>query len=400
MNRFAPAIHCEACGVSVNADLADARYCLDCNLYTCPGCWNSASSRCTSCAIATAVVTPKLTGRSVRLRTARRADYRLRQAAVEVWAFAASTAATSARDAWMDASCLVIKIAVAERVGARALRGLTGASALRAQPLAERIRRHALAAADALRTANTTPVAVAADGSPVARPAVPPAESRSAASPGPFARPLEDLGARKRLYAGAAAVALIIAVGGTFVGSGWPNFADPAAIGEVLGGNPFPTPRSQLTSSVPMPSVVEGQTPEPSSSPDESTATDEPSTTNGPTTPTDAATGSEPPTSGGAPGSFAPGASSAPSPTPPATPLPSGATPAPVPTPMPTPTPIIAIDTDSDGVPDLAVGLGPDNCPLVWNPDQANADGDALGDACDLDDDNDLIPDLIDPTPR
>ena len=32
--------------------------------------------------------------------------------------------------------------------------------------------------------------------------------------------------------------------------------------------------------------------------------------------------------------------------------------------------------------------------------DGPNADGDTLGDACDLDDDNDGIPDLFDPHPR
>jgi hypothetical protein len=46
------------------------------------------------------------------------------------------------------------------------------------------------------------------------------------------------------------------------------------------------------------------------------------------------------------------------------------------------------------------LGLGPDNCQFVYNPRQENADGDALGDACDPDDDNDGIPDLLDPTPR
>jgi hypothetical protein len=56
-------------------------------------------------------------------------------------------------------------------------------------------------------------------------------------------------------------------------------------------------------------------------------------------------------------------------------------------------------DTDNDGVPDDS-----DNCPNVPNgpalldPDDAgipqrNTDGDAQGDACDLDDDNDLLPD-------
>ena len=41
-------------------------------------------------------------------------------------------------------------------------------------------------------------------------------------------------------------------------------------------------------------------------------------------------------------------------------------------------------DNDDDGVPDAE-----DNCPSIANPDQANFDQDAEGDACDADDDND-----------
>jgi hypothetical protein len=41
-------------------------------------------------------------------------------------------------------------------------------------------------------------------------------------------------------------------------------------------------------------------------------------------------------------------------------------------------------DDDNDGVPD-----GSDNCPLIGNPDQLDTDGDHLGNACDPDDDND-----------
>ncbi|MBM3881420.1 MAG: hypothetical protein FJ387_17125 [Verrucomicrobia bacterium] len=37
-----------------------------------------------------------------------------------------------------------------------------------------------------------------------------------------------------------------------------------------------------------------------------------------------------------------------------------------------------AHDSDSDGVPDEA-----DNCPTVFNPDQADIDGEGIGDACD-----------------
>ncbi|MBU1967532.1 putative metal-binding motif-containing protein, partial [Patescibacteria group bacterium] len=51
-------------------------------------------------------------------------------------------------------------------------------------------------------------------------------------------------------------------------------------------------------------------------------------------------------------------------------------------------------DDDDDGVAD-----GVDNCPDVPNADQANADGDAEGNACDSDDDNDGVPDTNDMAP-
>lgn len=60
------------------------------------------------------------------------------------------------------------------------------------------------------------------------------------------------------------------------------------------------------------------------------------------------------------------------------------------------------VDTDSDGVRDRA-----DNCPDVANENQANEDGDALGDACDpcppfddnADTDDDGVGDVCDPNP-
>lgn len=51
---------------------------------------------------------------------------------------------------------------------------------------------------------------------------------------------------------------------------------------------------------------------------------------------------------------------------------------------------VIRKDTDGDTVADYR-----DNCPSVPNTDQANNDGDTQGDACDSDDDNDGIPDLV-----
>ena len=51
-------------------------------------------------------------------------------------------------------------------------------------------------------------------------------------------------------------------------------------------------------------------------------------------------------------------------------------------------------DRDGDGIPDSA-----DNCPDDVNADQANADGDPQGDACDPDDDNDTVLDAADNCP-
>ena len=51
-------------------------------------------------------------------------------------------------------------------------------------------------------------------------------------------------------------------------------------------------------------------------------------------------------------------------------------------------------DTDGDGFLDVS-----DNCPSVSNVDQADFDGDGLGDVCDDDDDNDGVADINDPFP-
>jgi len=64
-------------------------------------------------------------------------------------------------------------------------------------------------------------------------------------------------------------------------------------------------------------------------------------------------------------------------------------------------------DTDEDGVADCvdkdddSDGLSDDedNCPLLFNPDQANNDEDEQGDKCDPDDDNDGIQDEVDNCP-
>lgn len=48
----------------------------------------------------------------------------------------------------------------------------------------------------------------------------------------------------------------------------------------------------------------------------------------------------------------------------------------------------VTADSDNDGIADAQ-----DNCPLLSNPNQLNTDSDSLGNVCDLDDDNDGIPD-------
>jgi hypothetical protein len=51
-------------------------------------------------------------------------------------------------------------------------------------------------------------------------------------------------------------------------------------------------------------------------------------------------------------------------------------------------------DTDGDGISDYL-----DNCPTVFNPDQADRDGDGTGDVCDDDRDGDGVPNLTDNCP-
>lgn len=154
MSEPVPQIHCEACGVTLPADTSRARYCLECDTLVCPACWKVGVERCTACAASSSSTKSKRIGGSVSLRTARRADRRLREAAK--LALAVTGDASDAQDARVDLTYLAIKAAIAERVGANALRRLTGPRAVRAQPLGDRMRRHAVAAHAALRRADAT----------------------------------------------------------------------------------------------------------------------------------------------------------------------------------------------------------------------------------------------------
>ena len=312
---------------------------------------------------------------------------------------------------------LTVKVAVAEEVGLRSLKRLTGAARTRARPLSDRMHRHALAADAAIERAEANLIGIELRSTPdVSTPTPLPLTDRIDAAPPQTTAPSAR---RRRMQRFAPwAAALVIALGLAFVGAGLLGTpgrevaGDPSPREDELAGEPtgerhttVPSPSDRAATSPPV-----SPTNEPSESADgSSNGTDSPDAT-------DSAVGtSSAPGAGGTTGSAATGATgtgtggtatgattgtgtpagtgSAPGPQPAATAPPPSA-----PAPTPTPTPIIAVDTDGDGVPDLAFDVGPDNCQLVWNPGQEDADGDALGDACDPDDDNDGIPDPIDPT--
>src|ERR687896_1029612 len=88
VRQHASQIRCEVCGARVLTDVAEARYCIECDIYTCLACWDAGKKRCRACA------SPHDARRTrgVSLRTARRADRRLREARGEAIAVAASRA--------------------------------------------------------------------------------------------------------------------------------------------------------------------------------------------------------------------------------------------------------------------------------------------------------------------
>ena len=142
-------IHCENCGASTTAGAAGIRYCLECSLYVCVRCWDSARSRCHDC-VRSAAGTSR---RGASIRTARRADRRLREAVWHADTIAAIRVATDDPDAWIEHACLTIKSATAKRAGVRALARLRGQRREQARSLGERLRRNAHNAEAALERA-------------------------------------------------------------------------------------------------------------------------------------------------------------------------------------------------------------------------------------------------------
>lgn len=362
------------------------------------------------------------------MRTARRADRRLREATSEATALAAFAARLDTDASWIDLACLRVKVEVAERVGRRALKRLPGPSAARALPLASRLDRHAAAASVALDEADAAFAGQERRRTPTPVTALVPAATSDAAAPAITALAVRDRRERFRALApwvvAAAVLFLALLVAGPSGAPGPEVGGGPSPRQDVLAGQPpgvDPATETQRSSETEATAAPGNQAAEWSDTGDGTSAGTavggDTGTVDG--TASDDDTGATGDGSSGGSGSGSSGGSGsdpAPEPTPePAAPAqPATPTPSPAPTPVPpappppppsspppaaTPTPIVLLDTDGDGVPDLAVATGPDNCPLVWNPGQENADGDALGDACDPDDDNDGIPDLVDPTP-
>ena len=129
-----PEIHCENCGRSIEARASETRFCLECGLYVCPACWDQSRELCRNCG-----TRPRV---GIRIRTARRADRRLREVAKQATLLALGGTATDEPEAWIEHACLAIKSETANRVGFRAWSRLRGERAERARPLVERIRRH------------------------------------------------------------------------------------------------------------------------------------------------------------------------------------------------------------------------------------------------------------------
>ena len=199
-------IHCENCGASTSANSSGIRYCLDCDLYVCVRCWDSPRDRCQDCVRSTAGTSR----RGASIRTLRRADRRLREAARHANTIALIDAATDDPEARIEHACLTIKSATATRAGVQALARLGGQRADQARSLAERLRRHTHEAEAALERA----AAALRDGGPTAE-AVRQASPVHAHPANPVRRMLS------RSYAAPAAVLVVAVVAAAMFVPAW-----------------------------------------------------------------------------------------------------------------------------------------------------------------------------------
>ena len=156
MNRTS-VIHCENCGVPATVDASGIRYCLECDLYVCVPCWDTARGRCPNCVRSTT----RQPRRDASLHTARRADRRLREAARHANTIAQIDASSDDGKARDDLDCLTVKATTARKTGLRAL--ARGKRSGHVRSLAERIGRHSTEAEAVLARAG----AALADSLPV-----------------------------------------------------------------------------------------------------------------------------------------------------------------------------------------------------------------------------------------
>lgn len=153
-------LHCEVCGTGVAA-LAGARYCLECGLYVCLGCWRERRRRCRECVDADRGPS----GRGASVLTARRADRRLREVVAAAAAVPSTSAPVDDDDSVFVRSSLHVKASTAAHIGRASLARLTGTPARRR--LAARIESNAARAEAAVRRHATSPTRESAMQRPV-----------------------------------------------------------------------------------------------------------------------------------------------------------------------------------------------------------------------------------------
>jgi hypothetical protein len=166
VNRTRSEIHCEVCGKSASA--ASVQYCLECGLYVGPTCWDGRRGRCVACL-------ESADGRrrpGSSLRTARRADRRLREVIAEASTIAQLGGPGEGGDAQAEVACLLIKWSTAERLGVQALARLQGTRAAEVRALTDRVERHTVQARSALERADDAAASLTASDADPGMPTV------------------------------------------------------------------------------------------------------------------------------------------------------------------------------------------------------------------------------------